>query len=375
VAKFKYGAYHPIRRDSLGYLDVKEPTWTEALSAGSTLTFKVTVPADPYQISQIKRQTKPDFAAIYVEEQTTGQIPWGGVVKRRDWDPDSNSYSITVVEWRSWLYSTLLSPKRDLSGDNVYVYTNQDQFAITRSLVAQIQIGGLTEGIPPIRTPITSSGVTRSLTFRGTSFQSAGAAIDSFANLDRGFDWDLICVRDADGLPILQLEQYFPQRGGYVPSLVFRVERGQLDGLTEDSTNKVGRMWAVGEGPNAESLPYALDVAPEMKLGYRLRTDGATKYSGIYNRTQLASYARAERAFRDIDLDVMTFVTGLDTPDVMSYQRGDRGRILYKDRIYSIDVAKARILEKTVSPEANQVKVTVDLNDAVAPESDPGGTV
>jgi hypothetical protein len=371
---FRYGSYHPIRRYQLGYLDVREPVWTEALSAGSTLTFKVTVPADPARAARVVQATLKNQSAVYVEADN-GTIPWGGIVKRREWDPNTNTFTVTVVEWRSWLYNVLISPKRDLTGDNVYAFTNTDQLAIARSIVNTILYNGVVEGVPPITLGTQISGVNRTATFRGTNFATAGATIDSFAMLSNGFDWDLEFDRGSDGLPQLKFATYYPERGGQVPTLIFEVEPGNLDGLVEDGSATATRLWAIGEGPNAESLPYALDVAPDLKYGYRLRLDAAVKYQGIFNRTVLASYARAERNFRDVDLDVMSFTTTMDAPGVMTYQKGDRGRLRYKDRVYSIDLPSVRVLEKQVSPESNQVKVTVDLSDLSPTEVDSGGSV
>jgi hypothetical protein len=379
VTVFKYYAYHPVQRWALGGgvpLAVRNPVWTEALSVGTTLSFSITVPADPFKISRIREATEPDVAAIYVTTDE-GVIPWGGVVKKREWDPDNSTWTITCVEWRSWLYSILLSPKKDLSGDNTYTYTALDQLEIARRIINIVTFYGAVEGVPPIlRDASQMSGVLRSSTYRGTTFSNAGKELDLLAGLSNGFEWDIEIVRSpVDQLPIMKFVMYYPQRGGLVPTLLFRVNQGKLEGLTEDSTNVATRMWAIGEGPNAESLPYSVDIAPELVNGYRLRADAASQYAGVYDRTTLASYARAERRYRDVDLDVVTFSTTLNNPEVMSYQKGDRGRLIYKDRVYNIDVPAARILSKEVSPEINQVKVTVDLSDVAVPEVDPGGAV
>lgn len=378
VAQFTYASHHPVQRTKITSLNLREPVWTEAVNAGSTLTAKITVSDDPSRISRIKEGTAPDNAAIYVSPGQ-GRISWGGVVKKRVWNSDNNEYAITAVEWRSWLYQLILGPKPDLTGTNVYSWTATDQLEIARDIITYAIGDQEVDGIPPITMGTELSGILRNFVILGTSFGTVGGYLDQLSGQDSGFEWDLECQIGDDGLPELRFVTYFPERGGELTSLLFKQGSTILSvsELEESTESRATRVWAIGEGPNAESLPYAQDTDPDVETGFLLRTDKMTSYQGVYSRTTLASYARAERAFLGSDLNLITFTVLLSNPPYLDYQKGDRCRVIIRDRVTDIDVSGVRILERQISPDAGSglARITVNLNDFVALEVDEDGAV
>jgi len=380
VPQFRYVVHHPVLRTKLGELEVREASWSESVNGGSTFTGKVTVPDNPSIISEIRRCTETDRAAIYVDPGL-GRIQWGGVMVGRSFDDSNNTLSFTAMEWRSWLFRVVLGPRPDGTGTNTFTYTNTDQFAIARAVINRLLAdGSQSAGLPSIDYGLDVTGINRNYQIGGMEFKSAGAHLDTLANLDRGFEWDLEPYYANDSLPSLRLQLYFPQRGGVLPWLVFRKKAGEgnilkMDEMDMDSSASDARVWAVGDGPNAESTPWAMDQSPEVAAGTVLRTDQVSTYSGALTRTTLASYARAERVYRADALAVLKFPVRLDSPSILDYQKGDRCRVIVNDRWNDIDVSNCRIVSRDIDPDKNIAVITVNLNDLNLPEVDTGGSV
>lgn len=379
----QYGIYGPVTRELRGRLDVREPAWAETVNGGTTFTGKVTVPDNSISIAQIKALTEPDRNALYVEAPDAYAIPWGGPIVARSFDEETNTLSITGMDWRSWLYQVIMGPAPSGTSTNTFSFTNVDQFALARTILARLTMDGtLSQGVPSIQpgNTLLLSGVLRNYQISGLDFRSYGAYLDDLANMDRGFEWDVLPYYHTDGLPILRLQLYFPQQGATIPGL--RFSKGPSGGniltsgdSSEDGTAVARRIWAVGEGPNAESTPWAVDNDPVLLLGGTLRKDIATTYQGALTRANLASYARAERIARTDALAALTFKTRMDNPSIFSYAKGDRCQITIKNRWQDVNVSNCRIISRGMNPDENTVELTVNLNDVALPEVDTGGSV
>lgn len=377
---FRYVLHHPVTREKIGELEVREAAWTEVVNGGSTFTGKVTVPGNSIKIAEIKRITDPYRAALYVTPGS-GRISWGGPIVDRKWDSDTNTLTITGTEWRNWLYDVVIGPKADGTGTNTFVYSNTDQLQLARNVLNRLMADGLSDqGLPPMDYGSEVSGINRNFEIGGMLFKTPGAYLDALANMDRGFEWDIEPYYASDGNPFLRLQTYFPQRGGTVPSLRFvKTPSGgnilDVDEMDFDASEVARRVWAVGEGPNAESTPWAVDNDPELASGTALRTDQVSTYSGALSRANLASYARAERLFRDSTLSALAFRVRMVDPDMFGYAKGDRCRVTLKDRFIDLDVSNCRILSREMHPDEQYIKITVNLSDLVLPEVDTGGSV
>jgi hypothetical protein len=373
---FQFLAYHPVQRNRLATLDIREADWSETLNGGSVLSGKVTVPSDPYLASRIEQGTRPDEAAIYVQS-APGVLPWGGIVKGRSWDSDNDELTISVQEWRTYLYDLILGPDPAGTSSNSHSWVAKDQLQIARDILGYaLADGAASGGVPAFSVGSEVSGVNRTYGLTGTDFKTVGAYLDEIGALDNGFEWDVDCYFGDDGLPTLRLVTYYPQRGGTVPGLLFKegfniLSKGALE-LSSDS--RATRVWAVGDGPNAESIPYAMDQDPNLVLGYELRTDASFNFTGV-TRTTLASYARSQRTYLGSPVAQFTFLSSCDSPDMNTYAVGDRCRIILHDRFVSLDLSDVRIISREIKPDDQTVTITVDFNDAVPLEVDSGGAV
>lgn len=376
----QYPVHHPVRRTRMGMLDIRDAKWTEVVNGGTTFTGKVTVPDNSVVIENIRSMTTPYAAAIYATPGD-GHISFGGPVVNREWDSDSNSLAVTAIDWKSWFYRIVVGPSVYGNSALSQTFTNVEQLTIAKAIIDKAYLEGINYGTPIIETANYTTGFNRDYIQAGVDFKTLGAHLDTLGGYaNGGFEWEVEPYYASDSYPRLRVQFYLPQRGGVVPGLVFlKTPDGgnilRIEDMEEDASGVARRVWAVGEGPNAESTPWGSDSDPDLGLRNVLRTDQVTTYSGALTTPQLASYARAERLYRSNVLGGMSFLVRLDNPDWMTYGKGDRCRIVVRDRFLNIDQKNVRILSREIDPDNNTAKITVNLNDVVLPEVDSGGSV
>lgn len=363
-------------------------SWTEVVGGIGLLEGTVKMPRkdrDEDVFWQIWYALEPGVGAMYVRNSRTGRYHWGGPIIKRSWNPDTEEVTVQAVEWKTFFYNVFLSPKADLTGDNLYDWTNQDQLKIARELVAAGVSGGATAGRITVSVGSETSGVLRDLHLKGLDFKYVGEAIDSMAGRSRGFDWD-IKIGNNYGLPQLSLGLYYPQKGSQADGMVLR--KTPLGGnfwleepVEESISSRVARVWATG---STETLPFAVDADPALADGGLLLTEKVTNYSTVTDRATLASHARAERAVLGTKIALLKIRTveasaqGLSLTSASdTYAAGDRVRLVYSDSVYSLDLPSVRIVERKVAPFDGDgtITMTLDLSDLVLPEVDASGAV
>jgi hypothetical protein len=363
----------------MGRLDVREAKWTEVVNGGTTFTGKVTVPDNPMVADGIRANTVPYGSSIYALPGD-GSISFGGPIVNRDWDSDTNTLTITAIDWKSWFYRLIIGPKVGTTDPWTQNFTNTDQLAIASYIIDRAS-ATYNNGTPPIESAFYPTGVLRNYIVTGVEFKSLGTHLDELGSLSNGgFEWEVEPYIAGDGYPKIRVQFYIPQRGSTVQGLVFRKTPagGNILKITEtsdDASAVASRIWAIGEGPNAESTPWASDESPALAGGYTLRTDQTSQYSGNFTLAQLASYARTERLYRADYLSALSFLVRMDAPSMFSYTKGDRCRVQVEDRFMNFDISNCRILGREMDPDNNTVTLTVNLNDREVPEVDSGGAV
>lgn len=365
----------------MGYLDVREAKWTEMVNGGATFSGKVTVPDNPIVANAIRTNTRPYEAAIYATPGS-GRINFGGPIVARSWNGDTNTLTITAIDWKSWYYRVILGPKT--SGIDAWTVSYSDYELLW--IAADVVYRGSADynpGSPVIEVAAYNTGILQDYVLTGVEFKTMGAHLDALGSLaNNGYEWEVEPYYAADGYPIQRVQFYRPQRGGVVNGLLFnKTPKGgnilSIEDVTDDATSMANRIWAVGEGPNAESTPWAFDEDPAMdgNPSSPLLATQVTQYTGSLTRAQLASYARAERLYRSNYLSSVTFSVRMDSPDINSYGKGDRCRIIVQDRWLDVDARNCRILSREMDPDNNTVRLTVNMNDLKLPEVDTGGSV
>lgn len=378
---YRYLSCHPVNRAMLApSLRFRKPEWSQIVGGNGTFTGVIAVPQDPKAIALIRNATTKKQSAIYVVNNDTDQIEWGGPVIDRKWDASSNEITVTAIEWRAWLSWVFLGPQTDLSAINHYSFVNTDQLLSARTIVQFAVGGGTADGRPNITTGSELSGVARDLNFTGLDFKRAAEAIDSMARRDKGFEWTIESrPSPSDGLPQLYFVPSYPQRGSLVPGLTFLSIPGnsnlvKYDPINEDGSTQRERQWATGAGQPPD-MPYAQDSDPLLTSGGLLLREDVTNYSTVTNRSTLASHARAERLFYADGTELFNIQVPTGNPDCSSYFAGDRGRLRISDRWVDLDFPATRIVSKKTKPEDGVVDISLDLNDARLPENDPGGVI
>lgn len=376
---YRYELYDLLGYIKLGSISPRDSLWTESVNGGSTWSGKLTIPEDnPVYVENLS-STVALGMSLFIRDPKGG-IPWCGYISKREWDPNTNELSLTATEWRSYLYRLIGSPTDDYSSTYTTQFTATDQAVIARTILGTYRSAGLGKGYPNFLEGTNLTGVNRDLLYRGTSFRTLGTWIDSMANRDRGFEWDIEAGRDNNGLGTLTFQIYFPQRGSVVENLTFKYGAGQnmlsYDKVVESNEEVATRVWAIGGGPDAESVPYGQDSDPDMMAGASiLRFEKATTYQDVVLQSTLESYARSERMFYSVPLTLFSFTVQLTQPDITTYGKGDRCRIIVKDRWLDLDVSNVRIIERTIEPDKGLARITVDLSDLALPETDTNGTV
>jgi hypothetical protein len=145
--------------------------------------------------------------------------------------------------------------------------------------------------------------------------------------------------------------------------------------VEEDTSGRRTRVWAVGEGPNTDQLPWAEDSDFNLQGGNALLKEVAQKYSKVSRVSTLASHARALRYYLNEPVNLVSFDVSLRDPDIESYEVGDRCRVVLRDRWQDIDESNVRIFERVIKRDQDVVTLTVNLNDKFAPEVDEDGGV
>lgn len=374
--RFAYTLYHPVTGVYLGQLPAKNPQWVETVNGSGTFTCRVVVPEDEVRRDYVRQATALDNS-LHIEADN-GVVPWFGYILKRKWLRESNELEITAVEWRSYLYRVLVAPFGQNSRSNTMYYTNVDQLEIARQVVLREVVNGV--GLPPIMAETPQlSGVLRTVLVDGRKFASLGETIDAIANDDRGFEWDILPVLRADGTATKKLEMYFPERGSTVEGLEFRYGvRGNIldyEDLEESNEQLVRRQWAIGEGPSSDLQSYAYDDDPNLISSQLLRFDKVTQWQGATSLKDLASKARGERMYYGIPFQMLSFSVSLNTPHAYTYAKGDRCRLVLKDRWLDLEYNDVRIIERKVSPDDNRVQLVVDLNDQEVLGVDEQGAV
>lgn len=377
MVSFRYSFYDQLQEVFLAELPLKNPQWAEAINGSGTLEARVVVPDDQAIVGLIRIATAPDNSILV--EADNGVQAFSGYITRRRWDPVTKELIITAHEWRSWLYRFIVAPLDKDPFSNERQWTGVDQRLIARQLVFSQLENFYGAGVPFMAAYYAGdSGVNRDLKVSGSKFRSLGTWVDSIANRDRGFEWDVVVAFDSNG-PLLSFRTFFPEQGSVVQGLEFSYGTSgnilNYEEPEESNEEQVRRQWAIGEGPNSELQPYAKDDDPETLNDARLRFDKVTSWQGVSDDRTLASHARAERIFYSRTLDLFSFTVSMNNPHAYTYGRGDRCRLVVKDRWLDLNYETVRIIQRDAFPDRQQMKITVDLSDDRLPEVDEEGAV
>jgi hypothetical protein len=377
---FKYSAYHPLTRQQLASsLQVSSPKWGEIVMGNGSFTGTVSFPDDDRALGQILVATEPDESAIYIKN-ALGQYVWGGVVTEQTIDEENQRIGFTCVEWRAWLFGVFLPPMENMTSDILYSWLQVDQLQIARELASYARSSGVSNGRPQMSIGFETGGKLRDLNVQGLNFKRIGELMDTIAKRDGGFEWTIEVRTHTDGLPILTFVPSYPQRGSLVKNLeLYRTTAASnfdFSPIRRSSSSRVSRAWSTGSGQPPDQQ-WAVDSDPALATNGTLLREDQVNYPKVVDRTTLASHSRSRRAYYAPKANLFVVKTSLTDPDVNKYICGDRMPFKLRGRVSNYDLPAVRIVERTVEPlnGSGVVTLTLDLNDSVLPDVDPGGAV
>jgi hypothetical protein len=334
-------------------------------------------------VEKLSELTMPDQMALYVFDDDMGQYLFGGPIFARPWNRSTRRLNIQAQGWKAWMYQKLCGMNRGTNpvSDTTFAFTNTDQFTIAQSLVNTVVNGQA--GCPAVVVSSELSGVLRDLNFHGSDQKYLADQIDSMANRDNGFEWQILVEPDGTiaGRPRLRFQPSYPGRGGLNNQVLLLHQEatgGNILEITdpeESSADRRSRVWGLGAGQPPDQI-VAWDEDPGVTADLYLLRETVTTYNSVTNISTLADHARAERIYRSNTLQQVTVSVGLSDPLYSSYASGDRVRLLVQDEWIDWDFSAVRVIDKTYSlgnsgdsPKPDMVKVLLDLNDTEPPET------
>lgn len=362
----------------IGELELGDVSWNDpCYGVGGAFSGKAEI-NDVQDRDKLRILTEPDAVALYVYDDSTGEYPFGGPIFDSPWNPDERRLEIKAQSWKSWAYHKLFGMNRSTNpaSDTLFSRLNKDQFVIAQDLFSASV--NADQGCPFVSLGTQTSGVMRDLNVHGSDFKFVGDIVDSMANRDDGFEWNIDVVPNVKRNPTLRLGLYFPGRGSLnnrVMILHQQTEGGNIlsmDRPQSTTSERRSRVWATGAGQPPD-MPVAFDQDPAIPTGFTLLREAVRNYSSVTGIGTLASHARSERNYRNHTLQSVVVKVGIDDPDYSSYTSGDKIRLLVEDDWINWDFEAVRIVERSFlvnhSGDPDSVKLLIDLNDTELPQN------
>ena len=364
----------------IGELFLSSVSWSDPVfGTGASFTGKAEIGPDQTK-ETLLALTQPDAVALYVKDDDTGQYLFGGPIYDNPWGRSERRLTVVAQSWKAWTYqkmlqmNTTVNPVTDVS----YSQTNKDQFLISRLLIAATVNADV--GCPTVNLGSELSGVIRTITGTGSEMKFLGNVIDSMANRDNGFEWEIQVRPDNTGNPVLWFAPSFPARGGLNNRLLLLHQMAEGGNILEmgdpenSAADRRSRIWATGTGQPPDQ-PVAFDQDPSVATDFALLRESVTNYNTVSGIATLADHARAERIYRNQTLQQVHVTVALDNPDFRTYASGDKVKLVVSDDWIDWDFDAVRIINRTfnINNEGEQkidkIDLLIDLNDTDLPEN------
>jgi hypothetical protein len=362
----------------LGELELSNVSFNDPVyGSGASFSGKLEVPAG--MRDTIATLTEPWAIAMYVRDMVTGEYPFGGPLFERPWDPNERRLTLGAMSWKSWTYLKMLDPDFSVNPpvDKIYSMLASDQFSIARYILG---FNNTDVGTPTIHFGSELSGVLRDFNTQGSQFKSLGDLVDSMANRDNGFNWNISIAPDSNGHPSLQFTPYWPTRGNVNNTVLLLHEEptgGNILSFSAQAESAAAlrtRCWATGSGQPPDML-MAYDQDPGLGGGFLLNAERVDNYSTVTDINTLAQHARTARKYYGQSRSTVTPVVALNDPDFRLYGSGDKVRLRIEDDWWDYDFSAVRIIDRQFnvnnsgdSSKVDSVSLTLDLTDIALPQ-------
>jgi hypothetical protein len=276
----------------------------------------------PWERTQPRRTT----LVILRDEVVVGEwIIW----QRPPYKPTEKRLHVGASEIRSYFDHRLLRPVAGIGSAKTLPFTQVDQFAIFRALVADCQAvtyQGLAVGDIGVEMDTTQlSGVLRDRrdvaddagAYHGYTFDSYGQLLDNLATLDNGFEWRIDSYLDPTRTLRRALRLGYPYLGHPPNDDAVTLEYpGTIDDYEwpEDGTTSANYVAAIGAGEEAAMKWGEGYAALELASGFPL-LERTTSYKSATLQATLTAHATADVAALSGDV-VVPSLTVRGRPDI-----------------------------------------------------------
>lgn len=349
AGEFHVRAWDPLNREYLGDLPLYNCQYNSPLTDPGEFTGTLAVEAvDRATITHLKRALNYETAFLAVYYGQT--IPWTGRIIAAPWNRETGTVSVKASATRSWLDHVFIGRGRA----NRYEWKNVEQAQIVREIIAAAALGA--GGRLSILPDASTTGIRRDLVIEAQSYSVISDVIDSLAERESGFDWDILARESAaDGLPEFYLGLWHPERASPTAPRYHLADLGEHanilndPGWPEDASGRRSMVHALGDG-EAPGKTTAVDYDPLLETNRMLLTEATVSHSGqgITSALDLAELANAERIKLSRTVSTLTVAVGLDDPAYGTWQTGDRFRLQLRDDWLDTDLSAVRCVDHSV---------------------------
>jgi hypothetical protein len=288
---------------------------------------------DPWSLTQPRRTTLVILRDdVVMAEYIIWQLP--------PYDSDEKKLQLNASEVQSYFDARLLRPTGGPGSKKTLSFTQTDQFAIFRALIADAQaVTYQNKAVGDIAVDLDSSlsGVLRDRkdvtdsrgAYHGYEFSNYGELLDNLANLDNGFEWRIDSYLDSDRNLRRALRLGYPYLGhGPNTDATVLEYPGAVVKYTwpTDGVGRVNYVAAVGAGEEEKMKWGEAFATDELLSGYPL-LERTTSYKSANVQSTLDAHATSDVKALSGDLIVPT-VTVRGRPNISP---GDHVKVRISD--------------------------------------------
>ena len=400
MALFTYLFQDVLSQNILGTANLTGVTFNDPVNTAGTFTGTFTLQETGSQSANLAQASFaqltfcPDQTLVHCIWPATNTIIATYILVSANWDPSTNQIALNGTQLEAWL-SECYPENMTLP----YSPVNVDQFTVVQALINQLTAMGPGNGIPPIVTGTSTSGVTTTLSITSAYQQDLNSLITQIAQNYQGFDWDIHAQWSVKNTPELVLGLYSPEKSSGVQTsnvelFFFANPNGtnltnywpwpcdasyRYNEIILTATNTAGQdftaTWLDGrfggsvainpQETGGETVGFTNTFTPLRRtyIGSAVTNNYAANTLGAVAATMGTSWSQSDGA---------PVITHLPTnPSVGSYNVGDRCRIQIIDQYLAFDISGVRVVDRAITDEdpntVASVAVTLDLTDTNNP--------
>lgn len=219
MADYRYLLYDLLTNTPITELPFNGVSFTKQLNSAGTLSANLLITDASENALDIISGTQPNRTALYVERSDLAnninrELVWGGMIWGREYNSTSQSITIQVREFESYLEKVFINTNYMGLGRTppaVARLSNIDMFQVVQMLVSITQNTGNQD--IGIRVAGDLSGVLVSPTYTTTDYKNIYQGILDLSQGNNGFDFNVDVSYDGYGVPQKTMTLGYPELG------------------------------------------------------------------------------------------------------------------------------------------------------------------